>query len=158
MEVIFLAMSIVFWGFVLLVVSKFGILPSLSESYYNLSENKRNIIFTSVFLWTGMLAAIIVDSYLMKIAGVGICLVGVAPQFKDNMVKPAHFLGAFVAAIFSQIYIATNTPYWWITIIFLIACLITILVCKLVKSENLTWWLEMWCFLTTFLAIGLIVY
>ena len=62
---------ILFWGFVGIVITKYGILPSLSDSYYYLPEKSRDVIFTLVFFATGLLSCVIGENGLMFFAGGG---------------------------------------------------------------------------------------
>lgn len=145
-------MFLIFWGYVGFIVAKYGILPSLSDSYYQLPVSIRDIVFTLVFYATGVMAIILGECGLMFAAGVGICLVGTAPQFKDSYVKKIHFVGAGAAALFSQLYILFVVHLWPITA----ALGFFGLLFYLLKVKNLIWWLEMLCFISTFIALGII--
>lgn len=154
MQILFIIMSLVFWGYVAYIVVKFGFLPSLSDSYYHLSVKTRDVIFTLVLWCTGIMAMILGQSGLMFFAGAGICFVGAAPQFLEKFVKPIHIAGAFCSGLFSQLYILINTSFWWISIIFIFIGLIFLLM----RIKNLVWWIEMLCFASTFLTLGLITF
>ena len=84
---------------------KYGSLPSISESYYELIKEKRSygVIFT-FFLWGVsmplLLIAGIIDSSWFFISGTGFAFVGVASAFKSKkMTEIIHNVGAITGYI-----------------------------------------------------------
>jgi hypothetical protein len=154
MTILFILMGILLWGFIGTIVALYGVLPSLSDSYYELPEKWRDYIFTPLFFALGLFSAILGESGWMVFAGFGICLVGAAPQFKDSFVKPVHFVGAGIAAIFSQLYILFALGLWPLNIAFIVACILI----SVFRANNRIWWLEMACFVSAYGALGLKIF
>lgn len=153
MITLYILTVVAFWAYVGYIMAKYGVLPSLSDSYYHLPLKKRDIIFTSVFYYTAIAVIILAESGLMFAAGVGICAVGTAPQFERSYAKPIHYIGAAFAALFSQLYIIFIAELWPLTGILVLIGLIL----YLLKVNNIIWWIEMVCFLTAFIALGIMI-
>ncbi len=84
---------------------KYGILGSISETYYRLPKNKK-FLFT-FFCWGIAFPAMIIASKpLMFFASAGICFAGAAAAFKEKLTHDVHMIGAFCwSYIFFIIYI-----------------------------------------------------
>jgi hypothetical protein len=101
-----LSSVIIFITFLTAMYSLYGILPSVSDSYYNLPKEHR-YLFT-IFCW-GMsiplliAGTIMTDNYFLFIASSGTMFVGVASEFRQKMTKTVHLLGAYVSIIFSHL-------------------------------------------------------
>jgi len=111
--------SIIFFTYIILVCLKYGIPPSVSESYYLLPK-KINILFT-LALWGFALPIVFyADNGLLFFTGAGIVFVGAAAQFKDTFIRNIHFAGAIGAVLLSQTYIYTQ-GLWHVNIAFFVA-------------------------------------
>ena len=92
---IFVVLSFV--GYISFIVNKYGVLPSISESYYKMKGDKLfgGGLFT-LFIWSLSLPLIIIgDTPLMFFAGAFLSFVGAASAFKDlKMTKRVHNIGA----------------------------------------------------------------
>jgi hypothetical protein len=146
-------MMSIFFGYVGYIWSKYGILPSISESYYVL-PNKQKQLFT-LFCWGIAFPAIIIGGVftktpLMLLAGSGIVFVGAAAAFKQKVTKTIHFIGAAIGVILSQVSIAYDFHYYILNIIFLAVGLFVIF--KKYKSK--IWWIEIAAILTILATLG----
>lgn len=85
--------SVVFISYITLIVSKFGVIPSISESYYRLPYNLK-ILFT-LFIWgLAIPIAVVASTPLMLIACGLICVVGTTQTFKLKLVGTIHTIAA----------------------------------------------------------------
>lgn len=132
----------IFISFITYIMVKFGILNSISESWYKLEEEKKGkgIIFT-LFLWSiGFLMFFQTNgsSGLFFASGVGLIAVGAATQYKQKMTSTVHFSGAFSGLLFPLVAVWFERGLWYPlaggAIIYLLSILFDI--------KNETWWLE----------------
>lgn len=146
-------MTMVFGVYVLWIYRKYGVLSSISESYYRLPKNKK-LLFT-LFCWGFATPAIIVgDSVLMFLAGAGICFVGAAAAFKEEMDHKVHYIGAMSGIILSQLSIIFDMGLWPISVFAgLIALAIYLRYRKSEKGNAMTWWIEIVAFCSIILAL-----
>lgn len=138
----FLFMCIIFIGYVLFITIKYGLLPSISESYYRLPKDS-NILFT-LFCWFFAFPAIVIGiqltgNFLMFLAGASIFFVGAAAAFKHGLSKPVHMTSAYLAVVFSQLSIIFDFKYYEVSIIAIILMLILVLS----KAKTYVFWSEL---------------
>lgn len=155
-------MDLVFFGYVFFILTRYGVLESISSSYYKLPK-KYNMLFT-LFCWGFALPTAIIGFVLSEgspyqfsifIACSGIMFVGSAPDYKfgylDNRV---HTISAIIGVLFSQLFIfLVFTSYWYIG---LIACLL-ILFILLSKMNNKIFWIEIAAYLSTSILYKLMI-
>ena len=103
-------MLTIFVGYVSWIWARYGVLPSISHSYYSLPDNLK-FIFT-LWSWGYALPAMIVASTpLMFFAGAGICFVGAAAAYREKMTETVHIIGAACAILSSSgSSVAPNPP------------------------------------------------
>lgn len=141
--ILFISMIVVFVGYVSYIWNKYGVLESISESYYRLPDNQK-ILFT-LFCWLFAIPAIILgNTALMFVAGGGIAFVGAAAQFKQDMTKSVHYGGAIIGILFSQLSIFFDFHMLYVNIISLIITSILFIFHK--KCINYFWWIELTAF------------
>lgn len=143
----------VFFGYVIYIIAKFGLLPSISESFYRFSD-QNNFLFT-LFCWGFALPAIVIgtdltNNFLMFLAGSGIMFVGAAAAFKEKLTKPVHEISAYVGVILSQISIAYDFHMYYVNFIFIGLSLIIAVGLKRTK----TFWIEILAFLSICYVLG----
>jgi len=161
--VLFALMLIVFIGYVSFIWSKYGVLPSISESYYHLPE-KLQPLFT-FFCWGFALPAIILgSSLLMFFAGSGIVFVGGAAAFKEHVIETVHIASAMIGVILSQLAIFLQYHMWPLNLIFL-GIVITLTILNSIKNKNgkpicpnKTWWIEITAFLLICITLGINIF
>jgi len=152
MLIIYGFMMLVFVLYVSFLWIRFGVLPSISESYYRLPK-KLKFLFT-FFCWGFALPALIIgisltNNYLMFFAGAGIAFVGVAAAFKEGLAKRIHNIGAVVGIASSQASIAYDFHMYYVNLIFLTLAAIIYFIIK----KNSVWWIE----LVAFSSIGYVL-
>lgn len=125
--------------FLTYVVINFGILSSISESFYRI---KNNWLFSAVLIAFSLcilaFSIIYTDSILLIIAPFGIITVAIAPRFKDKHKAWIHFTGAAVGIGCGLASLWLYFGLWWIDII----AIVLYLSVKLTKSNNSLWWGE----------------
>lgn len=120
-----------FTSYILYIVYKVGILPSISDSWYKLGE-----VFTYFCVLLGVTQMLHNDFYLF-LSGVSLWLVGVAAAFKnDKVTKILHYNGAVLAIGFALVYLIHHNIYW--------PCFAIVLSCFIPK--NRIWWVELTAF------------
>lgn len=149
----FYIMLTIFVTYVGFIWIKYGILPSISYSYYELPK-KLKPLFT-LFCWGFALPVAIIGitlaeesiwQFLAFFASGGIMFVGTAPDFKSETGndKIIHYVSALISVIFSQLYIALVFPEMiYVPIIFLLSSILLILFKRKVKE---IWWIELFAF------------
>lgn len=157
----FFTMLTVFVGYISFIIGKYGILSSISESYYRLPKSL-TFLFT-LFCWGFALPAMIVgldltDNFLMFFAGGGIMFVGAAAAFKEKMTEKVHFIGAAIAIIAAQLSTAFDFHMYYVNVVFITIAL-TILLGKTVgRIKNYVWWIEIAAFLSICYVLGYQLY
>lgn len=129
---------VVFLTYIAYIVGKFGVLPSISDSWYKLGR-KEQVLFT-LFMWGISIPIIFQGGWLFFLAGSAGCFVGVATEFKMKYyyTKLFHFLGAVLLIVLTLVGIGLQ-GYW----LPLIGCLISVVVIAIFKKKNRIWWIEM---------------
>jgi len=145
LNILFFIMLFVFVGYVAFIWIKYGIQPSISESYYKLPKSI-NWLFT-LFCWGFAIPALIIgvqltDNFLMFLAASGICFVGAAAAFKQTLTKNVHMIGAYCGILFSQLSILFdfNIP------VVVAATLLWLIIFQL-YAKNKIWWQEIVAFM-----------
>jgi len=147
----FIMMVTIFLLYVGMVWYRFGVLTSISESYYKLPR-KQQVLFT-LFCWGFAIPAMILgDSVLMFLAGSAICFVGAASAFKMKQVYYVHAIGAVVGMLLGLCYILFDADQYWI------ATSLVILTLILTKSKNFLWWTEIVVFTSICVTLGLKIF
>lgn len=136
----------ILFSYILFCVKKFGVPPSLSETYYLLDKNW---LFTSVLAVSDILLLIgwlnISDSFLAFLCAVCILFVAVAPMFK-GIQKNIHTISAILGGLFGIIFCFISC--WIIPVIFiLIAAVLTI------KTRKPIFWFEMAAFASVYSTV-----
>jgi len=157
---LFFIMLSVFIGYVSWIWARYGVLPSISDSYYHLPKNLQPIF--TFFCWGFSLPAIVLGSSgLMFLAGAGIAFVGAAAAFKDKMTMEVHVAGAMIGVIASQLAIGLQYGMWPLNIAFL-AIAAPLFVTRFIKKKdgthpcpNRTWWIEIAAFLAMCIVLGI---
>jgi len=131
------------------VYRKYGILKSVSESYYHV---KHKAIFTLV-LWGFAIPVIIAaSSPIMFFAVVGICFVGVAPAFRGWVTeRRVHLVGATSGIVLGMASLWIEYHMWYIVVAYV--ALFAILMLKRISS--FTFWIEIFAFY--FILAGLLI-
>ena len=145
-----LTSTVAFAGYIVLVLSKCGILPSISDSYYCLSS-QLNPLFT-FFTWGLALPIMIVaETPLMFFAGAFICIVGASRNFREKFEGTVHVASAIIGVGLGTLSLIFEfrTPLTAAVIILVTAIL------SIFKVKNKTWWIEITAFAMILLSLYL---
>lgn len=156
MITLYILMICVFLGYTMSIVYNYGILNSISESYYMLSKKSR-YLFT-FFCWGFAIPAIIIGldqtgSVLMFLAGAGICFAGTAGAFKESLTHDVHMGGAFVGILASQASIWFDYNLHWLPFLFIGIGIPLLILTKLKYQVRYFWWLEIVAFVSICIAL-----
>jgi len=153
-----LIQGLIFILYLTFIWVKFGILNSISESWYKLRElgGFWYMLFT-VFCWSlgiTMLFQTDKDMSFFIYSGAGLAFVGAATMFdlKGTVVPYVHFAGAAVGIVFALLGLGFERNAW----IPLIAFASATLLIKLFKIKHSVWWIEIAAFLSA--ITGLLIY
>ena len=136
-----------YWAF---IYKKFGILPSISDSYYKLSVKGR-VLFT-FFIWSvAFPIAIIGDSAILFAAGAALAFVGAAGAFRDDLTEKVHVAGAIGGIVIGYIGIIVDLNDYMIPVLF-IASFIYL---TLKRVKNKTWWIETAAFIGVIISLAI---
>lgn len=145
------------------IVREFGILPSISESFYRLNERKKGlgIVFTYVMPVVAVMVMVSCEYWSTTIAGVGLILVAAAPYFKDIWNKYVHYIGALVAVMGTQVYLI-HLIYTHkgidISVRYIAVIALTSILIKHTIKKNTLWWMEIFFFSLFFLIQGIYLF
>lgn len=133
---------VVFTLYVGFITKKFGVLPSISDSWYSLPVSQK-ALFT-LFTWGIGIPMLFYGSVWFFLSGVGLTFVGAATQFKMTIsyTKQIHYIGALTGILFSLIGIFSL----WGNILPLLVFLFFSVLLHFAKVKNSLWWIEMVAF------------
>lgn len=142
----------VFVAYLSYILIKYGIQPSISDSYYRLTTADKWIFTISTWLYVlplsiaGAQKATDGRYLIMILATFLLCIVGVFPDFRID--KKIHQIGAEGGILLAFIWILT-TPVWYVVV----PSIIGIFLLYKWKPKNHTWWIECLAYFTILLAI-----
>lgn len=136
---------ILFYGYLAIIALFFGWLPSISQSFYELKKHRLGFVFTIFMFSLSMLIILAAAKPIMTAAGLLIVLVGAFPYFdkkgpgtKHNQ-KTAHYLVALGGMLLGMVSLWVEFGQWEVVVISI--CIAIVL--KLIKINNLFYWLEL---------------
>lgn len=155
--VLFFIMLMVYSIYNIVILRKYGILPSVSASYYALPK-KWNFLFT-LFTWGFSVPAIIIGvdlthNILMFLAGAGIAFVGAAAAYKQELTDKVHVASAWIGILASQLSIIIDFHMWYVSAISIGLAILL----NLIKIKNLTYWIEQIAFISITYVLGINLY
>lgn len=149
MTTLFILMNVAFFGYTGFIAFRYGIQPSVSESYYRLPRNLQWLFTLATWAYAIMAMMIgleLTGNGLVFLAGAGICFVGAAPAFhKLGMERTVHTVGALVGVAAMHLFIIIE-GYWYITLSFAVLSGLAFMV-KWFYGKFI-WWVEVFAFLS----------
>jgi len=129
---------------------KFGVLSSISESYYHLKGLQKSFFMLAMFS-TGIPITIYAETGLLFFAGAFITFVGASPAFKEGTEGKVHVIGATGGILFGMMSMLFDYSLWEIPALFVFLALVI----TLLELKNRTWWIEILAFIA--ILTGLII-
>lgn len=154
---------IVFVAYTLATIIVFGILPSLSASYYKWEEKHKCGWLFSATMFTmavTLLPAWLTLSegstfqFLSFICPASLIFVGAAPKFENDSIieKWLHPIAAIICAVCAICWLLFVGHLWWLMLIcFVVFLAIALLTKTLIKSA--VFWFEMVAFIATYIGL-----
>lgn len=141
----------IFISYLSFITYKYGVLQSISHSYYAMKDDLFGGMFFTLFIWCISFPIIVIgDTPLMFFAGAFLAFVGAATAFKDlKMTKRVHTIGAVGGIGFA--FLSMIIDFQLKELIFFM--IVISLILYLLKIKNIIWWIEILAF--TLIIIGL---
>lgn len=142
---LFLIMQIAFWGYWFAVYFKFGIQPSISQSYYSWKKHSDQAWTPRLWFWFMILGISIPFIVIMEtgwgfLGGSLVALIGAAADYRIKSVLKPHLLGSFVGIPMCLVAEGLKHGGWAWLGIGLLALVFGVF--HLAKVKNKTWWIE----------------
>lgn len=135
-------------AYITYVLLKYGIQPSISDSYYALSK-KTKFLFT-LALWSFAIPIVIISNNgFLFFSGSFICVVAAAQNFKDKFVGKVHYASAVIGILLGMLALVISYNMYLFPLLFVIISVIL----KLLKTKNLTWWVEITAITCIYLSL-----
>lgn len=149
--ILLLISTIIFVGYNGFITIKYGVLPSISDSFYKLPE-KYNFLFTLALWGFALPISISATTPLMFFAGGFICFVGAASHFKEKFEGKYHYAFALIGVILGtlSLFFEFRTPLTAIAIVLLTAFY------NIIDLKNKTLWTEYTAFFMILLSLFLV--
>lgn len=126
-RILFIGASVLFWGYVLICLSIFGIPSSLSNTFYLIKEKsggKFKPYFFTLILWAT--AFLLMGPWIERVnhqnleclpflGCAALCFVGAAPHFKEKSEKLIHSYSAAMSAVAAYSYALIDQHEYIIT-------------------------------------------
>lgn len=153
----------IFLVYIIWVVKKWGVLPSISDSYYHYYKEGNiakwlpipmKYLFT-FFIFGFSYTALMSDPTPLLFGAITLLgITGVSPAFKeDKQIETLHIVGAFGGIILSQLSIWIEHGMWYVTVSFAALSILMMILNKVGKFDNKTWWIEILAFTSIFFAL-----
>lgn len=127
-----------FTSYIIAVINRFGVLDSISDSFYLWTKPWPFLVFT----WGTGFPLLATGDLWLALAGICLCFVGVIPFFKLNESEAIiHSLFAIASIVLALAGLAVKGMYWP----GIIAIVVSIILPRL-KVKNQTWWTEIACY------------
>lgn len=139
----------VFALYVGMVIRNFGVLPSISESWYEWPQDK-NMYFT-FFTWGLGIPMMLYGSLWFFISGAGLVFVGTATRFKSKIVSTdkIHYMGAIVGIFSALIGIWRELDNVSPLLLFILGSVVI----QTSNMKNKLWWIEILAFMIIMLGL-----
>lgn len=145
--IITLLQAFIFLSYIGFVVYRFGVLPSISESWHRLEPLRKSYLFT-LFCWSLSILMLFQTNETTAwffASGAGLALVGAATMFKSGGVytDKVHYAGAVIGIQSTLIGLGVEYDNWIPMVVF-IGISVTL---GAFKIQNKIWWTEIVAFI-----------
>ena len=148
MEKLLLSIStLAFFGFVIMIWIRFGLLSSISDGYYYLNRQKH--LFAIAMVGVGLPVTIQSDTGMIFFAGLFICMAGAAGYIREDFTEKLHIVGATGGITLSMVSLWIDYGMWWVSLGFaVISFLLTFF-----RINHSSWWIEILAFVSVILVL-----
>lgn len=122
------------------IVGRFGVLKSISQSYYKFGEKEGRLIFF-LFLLSVSVPSLFIGTGWGFLSGSALIFTAVAPEYKRDLSKLVHSFGAAIGIVSALVGLAFEGLY----LPLILALLFYIFAHFIGKINNRTWWVEIVC-------------
>ena len=143
-------LGITFVTYLVYIYYRFGILDSISESYYKLKEAGNKWLFI-VFMYVLASCLLLIASFNLHpmawtffLAGSGAAFVGIAAQYRDNMTETWHIAATLALIFFSLLGLGLLFGSWWPSYFLIVGALVMLIMKPLIKKHG--YWVEVLAF------------
>lgn len=140
---------LIFFGYLTFIVIRFGMLDSISKSYYKLNEGNRN----QGWMFTVFICALGVPLFTLEVgwffyAGAGLFFTGIAAEYKEKLTSTVHYCGTAGCIALAATGLAVEDNF--LPVAGLLTATFLFWLCKI---SNRTTWVEINAFV--FIILGL---
>jgi hypothetical protein len=156
MNYVSLAQVVIFTTYLFIVVGYFGVLDSISKSYYEFGKRGYSTAFV-IFLWSICLGLILqqwvytykeITSMLFVITAFFLAVVPITGNYMDKRAGPIHYISSVMSIALGFLIIIVEDWPSWKGFIPLVAYGSTVMLTR--KWNNFTWWTEVFAFACIF--------
>ena len=140
---------LIFTVYLLSILLLYGVLPSISDSYYHLPDNLK-LLFSFSLIGFAFPIVLYDNKVLNFVAGGLICFVAVSPEFKLVYEGDIHYICAVGGVLFGMLSLWINYKGWKYVVGFILLAVVIIL-----TLPNATWWVEVLAFYTILIRLML---
>ena len=143
MTIDYILVTLIAWFVVYIVFiwSRFGILKSISESFYRLEEKKLGVLFTIFCFGLGfiLMALVPILGKFMAVSATGALFVGAASRTKSKMAKIVHWAASGLLILGATLSLVCTFNIWFPLGFAILSGLVFVV--KPIK--NPIWWFEL---------------
>lgn len=138
---------LIFTIYLIGIILTYGVLPSISDSYYQLPSNLK-LLFSFSLIGFALPIVLYDNKVLNFVAGGLICFVAVSPEFKLVYESDIHYICALGGVISGMLSLWLNYKLWKNVVGFILISVIFYL-----TLQNYIWWIEVLAFYTVILSL-----
>lgn len=147
-----LTQLLVFVAYVAFIISRYGVIHSISQSWYELPQRQKPLF--TWFTWGIGIPFLFYDNALFFLAGAGLTFVGVATAFRttQSYTNIVHYTGAAMGILLSLLGLGFVYNDWISLSLFLISALTL----RTLLKNHWIWWVEIAAFII--IIVSLLLY
>lgn len=140
---------LVFVAYTSFIVSRYGVIHSISQSWYELPLKWKSLF--TFFTWGLGIPFLFYDHVLFFLAGAGLIFVGAATRFRTTIANTnrIHYMGALVGILSSLLALGVVYGSWVSLVIFII----TSGVIFLLNRSHYIFWVEIAAFVVIIISL-----
>jgi hypothetical protein len=134
---------IIFTAFIVFIVRRVGVLPSISDSFKQLGKYGGLLFWLVLASMAGLMVLLDKQNPYLIISAAGLLFTCGSPYFEiEYPDKPVHFAGAVTAILSAFVNLYVTYGFWQPFALFVVG----VGLIALFRIENHTWWVEVWAF------------